>query len=85
MWGHITVLYFVVLLTMYRKEYLERQETREGGSDDREQWKGELLGHRELFEKLYDRLPQEFMWMRELILSAHWRSDEHWRLEPETA
>jgi phosphoenolpyruvate carboxykinase (GTP) len=52
-------------------------------SVDREQWKGELLGHRELFEKLYDRLPQEFMWMRELILSALWRSDEHWRLEPE--
>jgi phosphoenolpyruvate carboxykinase (GTP) len=54
-------------------------------SVDREQWKGELLGHRELFEKLYDRLPQEFMWMRELTLSALWRSDEHWRLEPETA
>jgi phosphoenolpyruvate carboxykinase (GTP) len=52
---------------------------------DRELWKGELLGHRELFEKLYDRLPQEFMWMRELILSALWRSDEQWRLEPETA
>jgi len=54
-------------------------------SVDREQWKSELLGHRELFEKLYDRLPQEFMWMRELILSALWRSDAHWRLEPETA
>ncbi|MGH7594161.1 MAG: phosphoenolpyruvate carboxykinase (GTP) [Gemmatimonadales bacterium] len=54
-------------------------------SVDREQWKGELLGHRELFERLYDRLPQEFMWMRELILSALWRSPEHWQLEPETA
>ena len=52
---------------------------------DREQWKSELLSHRELFEKLYDRLPQEFMWMREMILSALWRSPEHWRLEPETA
>ncbi|HET9134459.1 MAG TPA: phosphoenolpyruvate carboxykinase (GTP) [Gemmatimonadales bacterium] len=50
---------------------------------DREQWKHELLGHRELFEKLYDRLPQEFMYMRELILSALWRSPEHWRLEAE--
>ncbi len=52
---------------------------------DRELWKGELLSHRELFETLYDRLPQEFMWMRELILSALWRSPETWRLEPETA
>jgi len=51
---------------------------------DREQWKSELLSHRELFEKLYDRLPQEFMWMRELILSALWRSPETWRLEAET-
>ncbi len=50
---------------------------------DREQWKTELLGHRDLFEKLYDRLPQEFMLMRELILSALWRSPEHWSLEPE--
>ncbi len=50
---------------------------------DREQWKAELLGHRDLFEKLYDRLPQEFMLMRELILSALWRSPEHWSLEPE--
>ncbi len=53
-------------------------------SVDRELWKGELLGHRELFEKLYDRLPQEFMWIpRELVLSALWRSDEHWRLGSE--
>jgi phosphoenolpyruvate carboxykinase (GTP) len=50
---------------------------------DREQWKHELLGHRELFEKLFDRLPQEFMYMRELILSALWRSPEHWRLAAE--
>ncbi len=50
---------------------------------DREQWKSELLSHRELFEKLYDRLPQEFLWMRELILSSLWRSPEQWSLEPE--
>ncbi|MNC92200.1 hypothetical protein D3C83_85840 [compost metagenome] len=50
---------------------------------DREQWKSELLSHRELFERLYDRLPQEFLYMRELILSALWRSPEKWSLEPE--
>jgi phosphoenolpyruvate carboxykinase (GTP) len=51
---------------------------------DREQWKSELLSHRELFERLYDRLPQEFLYMRELILSSLWRSPEKWSLEPET-
>ncbi len=50
---------------------------------DREPWKQELLGHEELFAKLYDRLPKEFYFMRELLLSALWRSPEHWALEPE--
>jgi len=36
-----------------------------------------------LFEKLYDRLPREFSHMRELTLSALWRSPEHWELAPE--
>ena len=50
---------------------------------DRELWKQELLGHEELFEKAYDRLPKEFTFMRELLLSALWRSPERWRLAPE--
>ncbi len=50
---------------------------------DREPWKQELLGHEELFAKLYDRLPKEFYFIRELLLSALWRSPEHWALEPE--
>jgi phosphoenolpyruvate carboxykinase (GTP) len=41
---------------------------------DAELWKQELLGHEELFEKLYDRLPKEFLFMRQLLLSALWRS-----------
>lgn len=51
---------------------------------DREPWKQELLGHEELFAKLYDKLPKEFYFIRELLLSALWRSPEHWGLEPET-
>ncbi len=51
---------------------------------DREAWKLELLGHAELFERMYDKLPKEFIFMRELLLSSLWRSPEKWRLEPET-
>lgn len=51
---------------------------------DREQWKEELLAHAQLFERMYDRLPKEFIFMRELLLSSLWRSPEKWKLEPET-
>ncbi len=47
---------------------------------DREQWKVELLAHAELFERMYDRLPKEFIFMRELLLSSLWRSPEKWKL-----
>lgn len=50
---------------------------------DREPWKQELLSHEELFSKFYDKLPKEFFFMRELLLSSLWRSPEHWALEPE--
>jgi phosphoenolpyruvate carboxykinase (GTP) len=50
---------------------------------DREPWKQELLSHEELFSKCYDKLPKEFFFMRELLLSALWRSPEHWSLEAE--
>jgi len=50
---------------------------------ERELWKQELLGHEELFEKAYDRLPKEFFFMRELLLSALWRSPENYNLAPE--
>ena len=50
---------------------------------DREGWKQELLSHAELFEKMYDKLPKEFIFMRELLLSSLWRSPEKWSLEAE--
>jgi phosphoenolpyruvate carboxykinase (GTP) len=52
-------------------------------SIDREEWKAELLQHAELFERMYDKLPKEFIFMRELLLSNLWRSPEKWKLEPE--
>ncbi|HUO57235.1 MAG TPA: phosphoenolpyruvate carboxykinase (GTP) [bacterium] len=45
---------------------------------DREEWKSELLSQESLFEKLYDRLPKELPLMRELLLSALWKSPESW-------
>ncbi len=54
-------------------------------SVDREAWKQELLSHEELFSKLYDKLPKEFFFMRELLLSALWRSPEHWGMQSEEA
>lgn len=50
---------------------------------EREPGKKELLSHEELFEKMYDKLPKEFFFMRELLLSSLWRSPEKWGLQPE--
>jgi len=52
-------------------------------SVDRELWKNEILLHEELFIKLYDKLPKEFILMREMLLSQLWRSPEKWEMEPE--
>jgi phosphoenolpyruvate carboxykinase (GTP) len=38
----------------------------------------EVISHEELFIKLYDRLPKELIFIRELILSSLWRSPGRW-------
>jgi phosphoenolpyruvate carboxykinase (GTP) len=45
-------------------------------SVDKEAWKSEILSHEELFIKLYDRLPKEFLAVRELLLSSLWSEPE---------
>ncbi|HEY9854155.1 MAG TPA: phosphoenolpyruvate carboxykinase (GTP) [Stenomitos sp.] len=52
-------------------------------SIDREAWKRETLSHEEFFFGLLDKLPKEFLFERELLVSRLWRSPEHWRLAPE--
>ena len=64
-------------------EHFGREDFAKIMTIDREPWKQEFLSHEELFAKLYDKLPKEFYFMRELLLSALWRSPEHWALEPE--
>ena len=64
-------------------EQFTREDFTKIMSVEREPGKQELLSHEELFENIYDKLPKEFFFMRELLLSALWRSPEKWRLEPE--
>ncbi len=55
-----------------------REQFYELMSVDRDVWKEEIVSHEELFVKMYDRLPKEFLHLRQLILSGLWRSPEHW-------
>jgi phosphoenolpyruvate carboxykinase (GTP) len=64
-------------------ESFTRQQFNELMTVHRDLWQQELLAHEELFVKLYDRLPKELLFIRELILSSLWRSPEQWGMSPE--
>ncbi len=51
-------------------------------STERDQWLAEIASHDELFFQLYDRLPKELTFIRELLVSGLWRSPEHWDMSP---
>ncbi len=57
---------------------MPREKFNDMMSVDRDVWQNEILSHEELFVKMYDKLPKEFLHIRELILSSLWRSPEHW-------
>ncbi len=50
-------------------------------SVDRQEWLREMASHDELFFTLYDRLPKELTFIRELLVSGLWRSPEHWEMK----
>ncbi len=64
-------------------EEFTREDFKEVMAIEREPWKHEMQGHAELFDTAYDKIPKEFTFMRELLLSALWRSPEKWELAPE--
>jgi len=50
---------------------------------NRDEWEAEILAHDELFIRLNDRLPKEMPSIRNLLLSALWRSPETWEMNPD--
>ena len=47
---------------------------------DRDDWETELLHHEELFIRLYDRIPKEMLAIKDLTLSAMWRTHGNWEI-----
>jgi phosphoenolpyruvate carboxykinase (GTP) len=62
----------------FEESDFDRPDFRKVMTIDRELWKNELLQHEELFSKMYDRLPKEIFFIRQLLLSSLWRSPEEW-------
>jgi phosphoenolpyruvate carboxykinase (GTP) len=56
---------------------------RQAMSVDRDDWNKEILAHDELFIRLNDRIPKEMIAIRDLTLSALWRSPHHWEMNPD--
>ncbi len=50
---------------------------------DRDDWDREILSHNELFIRLNDRIPRELVAIKDLTLSALWRSPQHWEMTPD--
>ena len=64
-------------------EGFDEADFRKAMSLDRDDWDKEILSHDELFIRLNDRIPKEMLAIRDLTLSALWRSPEHWEMNPD--
>jgi phosphoenolpyruvate carboxykinase (GTP) len=64
-------------------EDFSKEDFRNAMTIDKDDWDAELLHHEELFIRLFDRIPKEMLAMRELILSAMWRSPDSWEVAPD--
>ncbi|MCL6526319.1 MAG: phosphoenolpyruvate carboxykinase domain-containing protein, partial [Thermaceae bacterium] len=64
----------------WRGREFSKEQFQELMTIDRDLWLQEILSHEALFIKLYDRMPKEFLAMRELLISNLWRSPEQWDL-----
>ncbi len=64
-------------------EDFTQSDFRTAMSIDRADWNKEILAHDELFIRLNDRIPKEMIAIRDLTLSALWRSPEHWEMNPD--
>ena len=62
----------------------DRAQFDEVMSVDREVWQQEMVSHDALFVRLYDKLPKEFILLRELILSSLWRAPKRWAFEQDS-
>ena len=64
-------------------EGFSEQDFHTAMSIDRDDWDKEILAHDELFIRLNDRIPKELIAIRDLTLSALWRSPQHWEMNPD--
>lgn len=55
-----------------------REQFNELMTIDTKLYKDEVLQHEEFFDRVYDRLPKELFFIRQLVLSSLWRSGDKW-------
>ncbi len=55
-----------------------REQFNEVMTIDTKLYKDEVLQHEEFFDRIYDKLPKELFFIRQLLLSALWRSGDKW-------